>query len=65
MADRFAVWSASLPVREGTDGEPILCRDVRPWNGQPLTDDEALKALVLCKTEGPQAALEWLSENVK
>ena len=64
MADVYRTWSASLPLEEGPDG-PRLVRDVRPWNGKPLTDEEAVSVLIEAKLHGPQAALEWLSEHVR
>ncbi len=53
--EELRIWSGALPA--------IVYAKARPWNGRELTDDERFMAWALYEDEGPQAALEWLSEN--
>lgn len=50
------IWSASLPA--------IFGAPARPWNGRELTAGERAAAAHVYTYEGPQGALEWLSEHV-
>jgi hypothetical protein len=60
----FRVWSASVPL-DVVDGEIVAQRDVRPWNGRPLTEAEVQGCLQAAREGGPQAAYEWLSEHAR
>ena len=53
--EQLRVWSGALPA--------IVYAPARPWNGRELTDDERFNAWLWYVAEGPQAALEWLSEH--
>lgn len=50
-------WSASLP---------LIINDItaRLWNGRQLSRREREYAYLMYVKDGPQAALEWLSEHV-
>lgn len=51
------VWSGALPA--------IFQAPARPWNGHTLTPEECRSARRAYFADGPQGALEWLSENVR
>ncbi len=53
--DDLRIWSAALPA--------ILGYPSRQWNGRDLTEAECASARLALLEGGPQAALEWLSEN--
>jgi hypothetical protein len=56
-AEALRVWSGALPA--------IIEAPARPWNGRALTSYEKAMARVALFLDGPQAALEWLSENAR
>ena len=60
--DRYAMWSASLPVRELPGGGLVLREHTRPWNGRELTPDEVFGCAVAALFGGPQDAFEYLSK---
>lgn len=57
MVEELRIWSGALPA--------ILGVPARPWNGRELTEAEKSMAYQMYVNAGPQAALEWLSENAK
>lgn len=57
MVEELRIWSGSLPA--------ILGAPARPWNGRELTEEEKRVAYEVYVNAGPQAALEWLSENAR
>lgn len=70
--DSFAIFSASLPLRQAENGGVIVHPEVRPWNGRALTVAEVMGAWAAAHFElkatgsfglAAQAAFEFLSEH--